>query len=292
LPEAVSIGIIVTYADDTTVYLAHKDREVVIRGLEKAAEDILLYMRSNSMAANADKTKFLMFGRGKAEKIRVGPAWVEESEAEDLLGVKISKNLTWTKQVDQLKLDLSKRVGIIRRLSQHLPSHTMAKVITPLFTSKMQYAIEIFTDPSSAVCEGRKGDSLLQSLQVLHNKAMRAALGKALGDRTTTIDLLAATGQPSVTEISLRAVTRAAKTHLGGGEEESGMGEGRVRFSQTIRTTRNKEQGVLPPQDSSSTLISSMAAVWNVLPPEIKQEPRPEKWSKEIRQFCAKRAHF
>ena len=95
MPEAVSIGIIVTYADDTTVYLAHKDREVVIRGLEKAAEDILLYMRSNSMAANADKTKFLMFGRGKAEKIRVGPAWVEESEAEDLLGVKNSKNLTW-----------------------------------------------------------------------------------------------------------------------------------------------------------------------------------------------------
>jgi hypothetical protein len=39
---------------------------------------------------------------------------VEESEAEVLLGVKISKNLTWTKQVEELRLELSRRVGIIR----------------------------------------------------------------------------------------------------------------------------------------------------------------------------------
>jgi hypothetical protein len=63
---------------------------------------------------------------------------VEESEAEVLLGVKISKNLAWTKQVEELRLELSRRVGIVRRLSHQMPRHTMMKVLTTIFTSRLQ----------------------------------------------------------------------------------------------------------------------------------------------------------
>lgn len=285
--EAVSDGTIITYADDTTVYIAHKEREAVYTGLEKAADEILQYMKSNSLAANAEKTKFMMFGRKKGGSIRVGQAIVEESEAEPLLGVKINKNLSWTTQVEELKVELSKRVGIIRRLAQQLPRHTMLKVITPLFTSKLQYAIEIFTDPSSVVCGGRPKDSSLQGLQVLHNKAMRAALGKTSRDRSTTEELLALTGQPRVLETSLRAVIRAAKTHLGENEDKSVMVSGRIRHSQTTRVTRNQEQGLLPSQDSSNTLVSTMATVWNYVPDKIKKEENPGKCKQEIKKFCA-----
>jgi hypothetical protein len=111
---------------------------------------------------------------------------VEESEAEVLLGVKISKNLTWTKQVEKLRLELSRRVEIIRRLSHQMPRHTMMKVLTQMFTSRLQYAIEIFTDLSGAICEGRKQDSLLGTLQISQNKATRAALGRGSRDRTRT----------------------------------------------------------------------------------------------------------
>jgi hypothetical protein len=62
----------------------------------------------------------------------------------------------------------------------------MMKVLTPIFTSRLQYAIEIFTDPSGAICEGRKQDSLLGTLQISQNKAMRAALGRGSRDRTRT----------------------------------------------------------------------------------------------------------
>jgi hypothetical protein len=74
-----------------------------------------------------------------------------------------------------------------------LPRHTMLRAITPLFTSKLQYALKNFTDPYSAVCRERKKDCLLQSLQVLHNKAMRAALRRSSKDRSTTAELLALT---------------------------------------------------------------------------------------------------
>jgi hypothetical protein len=91
----------------------------------------------------------------------------------------------------------------------------MMKVLTAIFTSRLKYAIEIFTDPSGAICEGRKQESLLETLQISQNKAIRAALGRDSRNSSRTEELLALTGQPSVLEISLRAVMRAAKLHLG-----------------------------------------------------------------------------
>jgi hypothetical protein len=219
---------------------------------------------------------------------------VEESEAKVLLGVKISKNLTWTKQVEELMLELSRRVGIIRRLSHQMPRHTMMKVLTPIFTSTLQYAIKIFTDPSGAICEGRKQDSLLETLQISQNKAMRAALGRGSRDRSRTEELLALTGQPSVLEISLRAVMRAAKFDLGRyiNEAPSCMAEGRICLAQDVQATRCNVQGILPPQDSSSTLVASMASVWNVMPSEIKEEEQEAKWKKKIKTLPAEKPHF
>ena len=143
MPEAIKRASSSTYADDTLIYTGQQKQEMVYEVLEAAVDEVLLYMRANKLAANPEKTKFMMIGKKKAEKIRVGTEFIEESYAEDYLGVKISKNLTWTKQFEALKSELSKRIGIIRRLSHHLPKAAMKKVINPMFTSKVQYALAI-----------------------------------------------------------------------------------------------------------------------------------------------------
>jgi hypothetical protein len=78
MPTVVTDGTIVTYADNTTVYVMHKDQEAVYTGLEKAGDNILLYMKSNALAANAEKTKFILFRRNWAQIIQVGPSLVKE----------------------------------------------------------------------------------------------------------------------------------------------------------------------------------------------------------------------
>jgi hypothetical protein len=84
---------------------------------------------------------------------------------------------------------------------------------------------------------------------------------------------------------------RAARTHLGSGGGEASL-VGRVRRPQTVRLTRSVEQGLLPPQELSTSLILSMAAVLNVMPGDIKEEEQEAKWKKKIKTFCAKNAHF
>jgi hypothetical protein len=121
----------------------------------------------------------------------------------------------WTKQFEALKSELSKQIGIIRCLSHHLPKAAMKKVINPMFTSKLQYVLEVFGYPTSQICKDKEEDAIIKKLQVLHNMAMRAALGIGGKDRTSCSRLLSLTGQTSVGEMCLRAVSRAAKIHIG-----------------------------------------------------------------------------
>ena len=176
---------------------------------------MLEYMQANQLAANPDKTKLIMFGNKKDRFVRVGASLISESDSETLLGVEISRKMTWGCHFEKLEKALHKRIGIIRRLSYHLPKKTMLKVIDPVFTSKLTYGLEIFTDPSTVLeCL----DPILRKLQNLHNKAMRAALGRyqRCRKKISSASLLLKTGQSSILELILRAVSRHAGLSMGG----------------------------------------------------------------------------
>ena len=276
----------VTYADDITVYHSNKDEGEVIDQLQKAACKILEYMQSNLLAANPEKTKFIMFGNKKDRAITVGSSLINESDSERLLGVEINRNLTWGCQMEKLKTDLCRRIGIIRRLSNHLSRKTACEIITPIFTSKLTYALEIFTDPSTIFGSPPFTDPNILKLQTLQNKAMRAALGLS-GQRDkakSSASLLRKTGQTSILELSLRAVSRHAGMSLGKlSKKGQYVLKDSVKNVSHQRNTRSALSGRLPPQDSSGTLVSSMARVWNNLPETIKNLEHIESFKKEVK---------
>jgi hypothetical protein len=68
----------------------------------------------------------------------------------------------WTKQFEALKSELSKQIGIIRCLSHHLPKAAMKKVINPMFTSKLQYVLEVFGYPTSQICKDKEEDAIIK----------------------------------------------------------------------------------------------------------------------------------
>jgi hypothetical protein len=45
----------------------------------------------------------------------------------------------------------------------NLPKAAMKKVINPLFTSKVQYALEIFGDPTSQICKDKEEDTIIKN---------------------------------------------------------------------------------------------------------------------------------
>ncbi len=111
---------VVAYADDSSVYAIASSRQEVRHVLERAAEEILVYFRATSLAANATKTKFVMFGRSAEKPPKIGETEIEESEAEELLGFTYNKSLNWKHHLSKLESELRKRTGIIRRMAWHL----------------------------------------------------------------------------------------------------------------------------------------------------------------------------
>jgi uncharacterized protein YdeI (YjbR/CyaY-like superfamily) len=65
----------------------------------------------------------------QSSTFRVFNDWIDNFTKSDykFWDVKISKNLSWTKQFEALKSELSKRIGINRCLSHHLPKAAMKK---------------------------------------------------------------------------------------------------------------------------------------------------------------------
>jgi hypothetical protein len=119
----------------------------------------------------------------------------------------------------------------------------------------------------------------LNDPQVLHDKSTRAGFGKSLKERAAE-ELLQqldnhTAKQPSMEDvISLRAVMMRSKVQLDG--EASDITASRTQEQSHNRATKGRENGLLPPQDSSAPLIASISAVGNAMPAEIKEEVNPD----------------
>jgi predicted molibdopterin-dependent oxidoreductase YjgC len=68
MAEAIKRASSSTYADNTFIYTEQQKLEMVYKVLEAAADEVLLYMKANKLAANPEKTKFMMIGIKKRHR--------------------------------------------------------------------------------------------------------------------------------------------------------------------------------------------------------------------------------
>ena len=274
---------LVGYADDTTLVAVGETVEEVREKLQKGATLILQYMRSSGLVANPEKTHFIMFTKANQEPLEVGHSLITESNTVELLGIRLSKTLSWQPHIAELEVELKKRIGILRRLSWHLPRKTMVKCLTPVFTSKLCYGLELITKPPVFTETEQQNCSFISKLQILHNDAMRAVLNIRRSDRISQKELLRKSNQLSVAELASRATTSLAYNFFSSNEAKC-LNRVQERFDQwqVSRDTRQRE--AFPPQKMSDSLLARLAKCWNTIPEEIKKEDK-KKALKKIKQL-------
>ena len=265
---------LITYADDTTAYAIAGSTEEVCKLLTTAAQRLLKFMTQSGLAVNEDKTNLIIFGPAEACSVQVGEAFIEARASEKLVGVWLTSDLSWEKNLKELEEALQSRIGIMRRLSWHLPRRTVLKCITPIFTSKLTYALELMADPLKHCNYDLPKCSTISRLQRLLNEAVRAALGLKRVDRISEEELMQRSGQLKVSALAERALINHAWNALAT-EDRRSVSEiaRRVEWGQTNRVTR-QNQGILtiPPQSLQNTLVAKACQVWNFLPEDIRSE--------------------
>ena len=199
----------VVYVDDDTDVVHAKSTTQLQAKIEREANNSASWLKDNRLCVAGDKSKLLVIGTKQLKRrihlnnmsIMVDNKQVSESLCEKLLGVRINNELTWKAHLygdastEGLITQLSKRVGILSKLSKHMNKTRIKQFAAGIFYSKLNYCLPVFghvfglekyKESQSRYTSFTTADN--HRLQVLQNKINRIITGA--NNRTSTAELL------------------------------------------------------------------------------------------------------
>jgi ribonuclease P/MRP protein subunit RPP40 len=264
-----------TYADDTSISFSGRSQEEVKNKLEKDAKNVLSYMASNRLVANAQKTTFLLSnpkreGRTASSSVRVGNESVQESSSEKLLGFTLSSDLSWKEHVHGKKgllAQLNQRLYLISRLSSFVHREQLKVVADGLWTSKLRYGLAIFG--SLRMSENDSKCKMGTELQIAQNKLLRLLTGSRLSDKKSVSSMLGQLGLSSVNQMiaEARLLETWKATHLPGAPLADILSK---KLPGSSTTTRSISNSHLTIQGASLSFGNLASKLWNKAGPEIR----------------------
>ena len=141
-----------TFIDDILTTIQREDNQTMQKSIENTIDKIEIYMKSNRLALNRDKTQLMLIGRPNTPKsdvcIAALPEDIKPKASLKFLGVTLAEDLHWkqflTDGPNNLFSQLKTRISAIKKLRSSM-SFTFAKTFaTAIFMGKLNYAAELW----------------------------------------------------------------------------------------------------------------------------------------------------
>jgi hypothetical protein len=159
VPACHDSGEAVVYVDDDSKFVKSKDPARLKELIQIEAENSAQWLKDNRLWVAGEKSKFLVLGTremraaklfGQEMKISLDGKEIVESSSERLLGVVLNNNLTWQNHLygeeDNTGLvpQLSKRLGMLKRLFKYTSKEKPRYFSSGIFYSKLNYCLPVF----------------------------------------------------------------------------------------------------------------------------------------------------
>ena len=280
-----------TYADDTHTGTSCKRLDETLAKMEEDAQQVLQFMASNGLVANAKKTSFLLLNCKDADrdvKIKIGSDMVTREFTAKLLGIQFQDNQKWNTQVHGkggLLSSLNSRLYFIRRLKNHLAFKSILKLVDGLFMSRLRFGIQLLgkvrTSTEDMVCAEFK------ALQLVQNNLLRTLNGSKIKDMVSISTMLDKFGLLSANQ--LNASVKLLEVWKALNVENYPLSVDRQELNKNGVSTRGdltcrpKEIGktIL----TQKTCVSDAIRLWNQAPKIIKESNSVYKAKKEIKAY-------
>ena len=138
------------FADDTQSIVIDEEEERVIENTKKEANGVINFFKSNNVVNNADKAALLYNSKGKGKEITIediGGEQIQSTKTEKLLGLHINSDFDWCNHIEELSIDLKKRIGLMRRIRERIPKEKLIIVAEAIFNSKIRYGSSVYLVP-------------------------------------------------------------------------------------------------------------------------------------------------
>ena len=254
--------------------------------------NVLRYMASNGLVANALKTSFLVLNH-KTEndevlEIKIGNSIVKQEKEAKLLGMQFSDSQKWNTHltgIGGVGSSLNQRFFIIRRLKRVINRKSLIKVADSIFNSKIRYGLQLCG--KTRLNEDEAKDSSLVKIQKIQNKLVRCLEGVRLSDKKHTKDLLENVGFLSVNQCN-------AQIKLMEMWKIKNIPNYPIKIvtpnpNPESRQTRSETGGLIQEncrsKISRATFLNDSIHIWNIAPKIIKESSSKEMARKHIKQF-------
>ena len=143
-------AIVMTYADDTQLYLVVKPDDRTIHKLEKCVQDIRTWSIKNKLVLNDGKTEIIRtysnFTKNcpTCPNINIGNVTITpKTEVRDL-GVIIDKHLSFTSKINNVCKSAFYALNNIRKIRKYLDSHSTKRLIHANISSRIDNCNSLF----------------------------------------------------------------------------------------------------------------------------------------------------
>ena len=195
-----------TYADDTTTGTSGRTADETVEKMEADAKEVLKFMASNGLVANAKKTSLLLLNYKQTTpplSVKIGSDIVTRQSTATLLGIKCQENQQWSNQINGkggLLSGLNSRIFIIRRMRSHLSETSVLKLVDGLFMSKIRYGLQLYGKVRMSEEDPTNGE--LKAIQVVQNNLLRMLNRSKIKDKVSIDFMLKKFNMMSVNQLN------------------------------------------------------------------------------------------
>ena len=145
------------FADDTTLYVSHKEIDIVLSTLQNSINDLTTWAEMNHMCLHPKKSKFMLITtRQKRQNLPITttPLYIlntefAETDCHKILGIEIDNNLSWCIHVSTMCKNLSKKIFQLSKIKHFLNFHSRKIFFHAYIESVINYTSNIWDSASA-----------------------------------------------------------------------------------------------------------------------------------------------
>ena len=137
----------IMYADDTNLFLTHKDISYLFETVNLQLERINQWFISNKLSLNVSKTKYSFFHKPSKwddislllPKLNINNSEIERSECLKFLGVLLDENLCWKEHIKYIERKIAKNIGLLFKAKPYIDKYSLLSLHHTYIHSYINY---------------------------------------------------------------------------------------------------------------------------------------------------------
>jgi hypothetical protein len=138
----------IMFADDTNLFLSHKNIKTLFEDVNRELEKLTVWFQANKLSLNVNKTKWSLFHSASKKRflpeflpgLSINGIEIKRDIITKFLGVYIDENISWKYHIDTICTKVSKSIGILYKAREFLDKHNLKQLYFSFIHSYINYA--------------------------------------------------------------------------------------------------------------------------------------------------------